>query len=60
MNTKKLRIITPEEAELISGFPEGHTSSIPVEKWRYFCIGNALVVGLIEKMGKQLRDGPPK
>ena len=58
--TKKLRVITPEEAELISGFPKGHTASIPVEKWRYFCIGNALVVGLVEKMGKQLRDGPPK
>ena len=24
------------------------------DNWRYFCMGNALVVGLIEKMGKTL------
>jgi DNA (cytosine-5)-methyltransferase 1 len=26
------------------------------EKFRYFCMGNALVVDLIEKMGKILAD----
>ena len=58
--TKKLRILTPEEVEKISCFPEGHTASIPVEKWRYFCMGNALVVGLVDKMGRQLKKGPQK
>ena len=24
------------------------------ESWRYFCMGNPLVVGLVEKMGKTL------
>ena len=26
------------------------------EKFRYFCMGNALVVGLIEKMGNRLDE----
>jgi len=55
--TKKLRTLTPEEVEKIFCFPEGHTEGIP-DNWRYFCMGNALVVGLIEKMGRQLRNGP--
>lgn len=24
------------------------------DNWRYFCMGNALIVGLIEKLGKTL------
>jgi DNA (cytosine-5)-methyltransferase 1 len=27
------------------------------DNWRYFCMGNALVVGLIEKMGLTLKNG---
>ncbi len=54
---EKYRTLTPEEVERINGFPKGWTKSIP-QNWRYFCMGNALVVGLIEKMGKQLRLGP--
>lgn len=48
------RILTPEEAEILNGFPAGWTEGMP-ERWRYFCMGNALVVGLIERMGKRLR-----
>ena len=49
----RLRILTPVECERIDGFPDNWTAGMP-EKMRYFCMGNALVVGLIEKMGKTL------
>jgi len=49
------RIITPEEAERLNGFKPGWTRGMP-ERWRYFCMGNALVVGLIERMGIRLED----
>ena len=50
----KYRTLTPEEVEKICGFPVGWTNTGMPENWRYFCMGNALVVGLIEKMGKIL------
>lgn len=50
---KGYRVLTPEETEKLNGFPPGWTKGMP-ERWRYFCMGNALVVGLIERMGKQL------
>ena len=52
--TKKLRFITPIEAERINGFPDNWTNTGMTQKRRYFMIGNALVVGLISKMGKEL------
>lgn len=52
--TNKYRSISPEEAELLNGFPKGWTAMLP-ERWRYFCMGNALVVGLIEGMGARLK-----
>lgn len=50
----KLRTITPIEAERLNGFPDGWTNTGMPIRWRYFCMGNALVVGLIERMGKSL------
>ncbi len=52
--TKKLRFITPIEAERINGFPDNWTNTGMTQKRRYFMMGNALVVGLISKMGKEL------
>lgn len=52
-NTGRLRVLTPSECERLNQFPPGWTSGMP-EGWRYFCMGNALVVGLIERIGKQL------
>ena len=49
--TKQLRLITPIEAERIQGFDDNWTDTGMPEKFRYFCMGNALVVGLITKMG---------
>ena len=51
--TNRLRILTPVECERLNGFPDNWTDTIP-EKMRYFCMGNALVVGLIKIMGKEL------
>lgn len=52
--TKQLRLITPTEAERIQGFDDGWTDTGMPEKFRYFCMGNALVVGLITRMGTYL------
>lgn len=54
--TGGLRKITPVEAEKINGFPPNWTNTGMSERFRYFCMGNALVVGLIEKMGKELNN----
>ena len=52
--TGKLRLLTPVESERLDGFPDNWTNTGMPEKFRYFCMGNALVVGLIEMMGKTL------
>jgi DNA (cytosine-5)-methyltransferase 1 len=54
--TKRYRTLTPVEAERLNGFPDDWTDTgMPLSK-RYFCMGNALVVGLIERMGKHLKE----
>lgn len=52
--TGRLRFLTPVECERLNGFPDGWTDTGMPEKFRYFCMGNALVVPLITRMGKQL------
>ena len=54
--TKRLRIITPVEAERINGFDDNWTNTGMTEKFRYFCMGNALVVGLVAQMGESIKD----
>ena len=51
--THRIRILTPIECERIDGFVDNWTEGM-TDHMRYFCMGNALVVGLIEKMGKRL------
>lgn len=46
----KFRVLTPEECERLNEFPTGWTNSGMPEKFRYFTMGNALVVGLIRKV----------
>ncbi len=53
--TGKLRVLTPLECERIMGFPDNWTAGMP-ENWRYFCMGNALVVGLVKEMGHTLAE----
>lgn len=53
--TNRLRLLTPTECERLDGFPDNWTNTMP-EKTRYFCMGNALVVGLISKMGQLITE----
>lgn len=52
----KLRILTPIECERINQFPDNWTDSGMPEKRRYFMMGNALVCGIIKKIGKQINQ----
>ncbi|MEZ2458328.1 DNA (cytosine-5-)-methyltransferase [Salinicoccus roseus] len=49
----KYRTLTPVEAERLNGFPDDWTNTMP-ERTRYFCMGNALVVPLITRMGNEI------
>jgi DNA (cytosine-5)-methyltransferase 1 len=50
----RLRVLTPVEAERMNQFPDNWTATGMPERMRYFCMGNALVVGLIRRMGMRL------
>lgn len=52
----KLRILTPVEAERLQGFDDNWTDTGMPQRMRFFCMGNALVVPMITRMGKIL-DG---
>lgn len=52
--TSKLRLLTPLECERINGFPDNWTNTGMSDKKRYFMMGNALVVGIVAKIGKEL------
>lgn len=52
--TNKKRLLTPEECELLNGFESGWTDTGMPHKFRYFCMGNALVVNIIEALGFEL------
>lgn len=53
--TQRLRILTPVECERLNGFPDNWTEGM-ADRMRYFCMGNALVVGLIERMGNRIKE----
>lgn len=56
VKTGKLRILTPVECERIQGFPDNWTNTGMSNSSRYFCMGNALVVNLIEHMAKKMKE----
>ncbi|MER2000578.1 MAG: DNA (cytosine-5-)-methyltransferase [Lysinibacillus sp.] len=49
----RIRFLTPIECERMNAFPTNWTVGMP-DRMRYFCMGNALVVDLIEKMGRTI------
>jgi len=49
----KYRRLTPIELERLNMFPDNHTEGMPAIR-RAFFMGNALVVGVIERLGKTL------
>ena len=48
-----LRRLTPIELERLNMFPDNHTAG-PTDGKRAFFMGNALVIGIVEKLGKSL------
>lgn len=54
--TGRLRLLTPVEAERLQGFDDDWTNNGMPERFRYFCMGNALVVPMITKMGNTLNN----
>ncbi|MEB6278002.1 DNA (cytosine-5-)-methyltransferase [Staphylococcus gallinarum] len=47
------RTLTPIEAERLNGFPDNWTDTMP-DRMRFFCMGNALVVPIITRIGNQI------
>ena len=54
--TGRLRLLTPVEAERLQGFDDEWTNTGMPDRKRYFCMGNALVVQMITRMGKVLDE----
>jgi len=50
---KHYRRLTPVELERLNMFPDGHTAGVS-DAWRAFFMGNALVVGVVERIGRAL------
>jgi DNA (cytosine-5)-methyltransferase 1 len=50
----RLRRLTPLELERLNGFPDGWTDTGMPDGRRAFMMGNALVVGLIDRIGREL------
>ena len=54
MRDGRLRRLLPVELERLNGFPDGWTDTGMSDRWRAFTMGNALVVGLVERIGREL------
>lgn len=54
LETGRLRLLTPVEAECLQGFDDEWTNTGMPDRMRYFCMGNALVVPMITRMGRVL------
>lgn len=55
-NTNNYRTLTPIEVERLNGFPDNWTNTSMPRSKRYFCMGNALVVGVVERLGRHLKE----
>jgi DNA (cytosine-5)-methyltransferase 1 len=54
----RFRRLTPVELERLNGFPPGWTDTGMSDARRAFMMGNALVVGLVQRIGQQLIHEP--
>lgn len=52
----RMRTLTPIEAERLQGFDDDWTNSGMPKRMRFFCMGNALVVQMVTRMGKVLDE----
>jgi DNA (cytosine-5)-methyltransferase 1 len=53
-NDDRLRRLVPIELERLNGFPDGWTDTGMPDGRRAFMMGNALVVGLVDRVGSEL------
>lgn len=51
---ERYRRLVPEELEELNGFPRGWTNTGMSDVKRAFCMGNALVVGIVERIAVQI------
>jgi DNA (cytosine-5)-methyltransferase 1 len=51
---RRKRRLTPDELELLNGFPRGWTATGMTPIQRAFCMGNALVVGLVRLIAQEI------
>jgi len=54
--TGNLRLLTEIECERLNCFPDNWTNTGMPSKFRYFCMGNALVTDLVYRLGKRIID----
>lgn len=54
LDTDRLRLLTPVEAERLNGFDDEWTKTSMSERMRYFCMGNALVVPVVTRIAEQI------
>ena len=54
LKTGNLRLLSPVECERINGFPDNWTNTGMPTTTRYFCMGNALVVPVITRIGLKI------
>ena len=50
----RYRRLVPDELDQLQGFPKGWTNTGMSDGHRAFCMGNALVVGVPHKIGKEI------
>ena len=52
----RLRRLVPVELERLQGFPDDWTDTGMRDTQRAFCMGNALVVGVVERIGRAINE----
>ena len=50
----RLRRLVPDELDALQGFPRGWTDAGMTDGQRAFCMGNALVVGIVHRIGIEI------
>jgi DNA (cytosine-5)-methyltransferase 1 len=50
----RLRRLVPDELDQLQGFPRGWTDTGMSDTRRAFCMGNALVVGVVRRIGEEI------
>ena len=51
---ERYRRLVPDELDRLQGFPKGWTNTGMSDNNRAFCMGNALVVGVVNRIGKEI------